>query len=133
MLRDVAQLVAAPDLIVGMRIQSFLHVSQQLPLRSTATSRLYRPCRSSHSLHSLKRRRTGEAVLLSGRERNERFFDSLYPITVFLARRMRIGDSQGHPLTILSEELSEILSSIRGYAGQKKPIVSLFLSIYFSG
>jgi len=27
-------------------------VSRQLPLRSTATSRLYRPCRSSHSLHS---------------------------------------------------------------------------------
>jgi len=26
-------------------------VSQQLPLRSTATSRHYRPCRSSHSLH----------------------------------------------------------------------------------
>jgi hypothetical protein len=27
-------------------------VSRQLPLRSPATSRLYRPCRSSHSLHS---------------------------------------------------------------------------------
>jgi hypothetical protein len=27
-------------------------VSQQLPLRSTATSRLYRPCRSTRSLHS---------------------------------------------------------------------------------
>ena len=29
-------------------------LSRQLPLRSTATSRLYRPCRSSHSLHSPK-------------------------------------------------------------------------------
>src|SRR6266581_5267379 len=27
-------------------------VSRLLPQRSTATSRLYRPCRSSHSLHS---------------------------------------------------------------------------------
>src|SRR5881392_4528568 len=27
-------------------------VSRQLPPRSTVTSRLYRPCRSSHSLHS---------------------------------------------------------------------------------
>src|SRR5438270_11315620 len=28
-------------------------VSRQLPLRSTATSRLHRPCRSSHSLHCI--------------------------------------------------------------------------------
>src|SRR5439155_13774223 len=28
-------------------------VSRLLPQRSTASSRLYRPCRSSHSLHSL--------------------------------------------------------------------------------
>src|SRR6266404_4361150 len=28
-------------------------VSRQLPLRSTATSRLYRPCRSSRSLHCI--------------------------------------------------------------------------------
>ena len=44
---------AMPDrdvLYVAHPIRSI--VSRLLPQRSTATSRLYRPCRSSHSLHS---------------------------------------------------------------------------------
>src|SRR5260370_41362347 len=35
-------------------------VSRQLPLRSTATSRRHRPCRSSQSLHSPRLRRARE-------------------------------------------------------------------------
>jgi len=31
----------------------FRFASRHLPQRSTATSRLYRPCRSSHSLHCI--------------------------------------------------------------------------------
>ena len=45
-------------------------VSRQLPLRSTATSRLYRPCRSSHSLHSLELRPAKDGrSLMSGTRR----------------------------------------------------------------
>src|SRR6266480_7313554 len=39
-------------------------VSRLLPPRSTATSRLNRPCRSSHSLHSRTRNRFCSRILL---------------------------------------------------------------------
>ena len=39
-------------------------VSRQLPLRSTATSRRNRPCRSSHSLHSTLQRPRSDSSLL---------------------------------------------------------------------